>query len=116
MQPAPSGEIAADLRQRAGRLKNDLARGQAALRDAYEARGDAIRLLRGRCQLVDDILKTLWQESRLPLGLSLVAVGGYGRRELFPASDVDLLFLLPDNVAQETERQIEELIGFWIAR
>ena len=111
MQPAPSGEIAADLRQRAGRLKNDLARGQAALRDAYEARGDAIRLLRGRCQLVDDILKTLWQESRLPLGLSLVAVGGYGRRELFPASDVDLLFLLPDNVAQETERQIEELIG-----
>ena len=110
MQPAPTGETAT-LRQHAGRLKNELIGGQAALREAYEARGDALRLLRGRCQLVDDILRSLWQEARLPLGLSLVAVGGYGRRELFPASDVDLLFLLPDNVARETERQLEELIG-----
>jgi [protein-PII] uridylyltransferase len=90
---------------------SELVRGQAALKAAYEAGGDAARLLRGRCQLVDDVLKALWLEARLPLGLSLVAVGGYGRRELFPASDVDLLFLLPDNVARETERQLEQLIG-----
>jgi len=110
MQSAPPGDVAA-LRQLAGRLRLELAKGQAALREAYEAKGDAQRLLRGRSQLVDDALKALWQEARLPLGLSLVAVGGYGRRELFPASDVDILLLLPDNVAQETERQLEELIG-----
>ena len=99
------------LRQHIGRLKSELVQGQAALKTAYQAKGDALRMLRGRSQLVDDVLKRLWQEARLPLGLSLVAVGGYGRRELFPASDIDLLFLLPDNVAQETERQLEELIG-----
>ncbi|MBV6475826.1 MAG: [protein-PII] uridylyltransferase [Rhodocyclaceae bacterium] len=111
MRPATSGDGLPPLRQRASRLREELVRGQAALKAAYEAGGDAARLLRGRCQLVDDVLKALWLEARLPLGLSLVAVGGYGRRELFPASDVDLLFLLPDNVAGETERQLEELIG-----
>ena len=111
MRPATSGDGLPPLRQRASRLREELVRGQAALKAAYEAGGDAARLLRGRCQLVDAVLKALWLEARLPLGLSLVAVGGYGRRELFPASDVDLLFLLPDNVAGETERQLEELIG-----
>jgi [protein-PII] uridylyltransferase len=110
MRPTPAEDIVA-LRQLAGRLRNDLARGQAALRETYETRADALVQLRGRSQLVDEALKALWQEARLPLGLALVAVGGYGRRELFPASDVDLLFLLPDNVARETERQIETLIG-----
>ncbi|MDT3735714.1 MAG: [protein-PII] uridylyltransferase [Denitratisoma sp.] len=110
MQSAPTGETT-PLRQHAGRLKSVLASGQAALRQSYEAKGDALRLLRGHSQLVDDVLRTLWQEARLPLGLSLVAVGGYGRRELFPASDVDLLFLLPDSVARDTERQLEDLIG-----
>jgi [protein-PII] uridylyltransferase len=111
MQQGQTGDNPAALRQRTGSLRTQLTQDQAALRAAYEAKGDALRLLRGRCQLVDDMLKVLWQEARLPLGLSLVAVGGYGRRELFPASDIDLLFLLPDNVARETERQLEELIG-----
>ncbi|MDP1654100.1 MAG: [protein-PII] uridylyltransferase [Rhodocyclaceae bacterium] len=111
MLPASSDGNTTAIRQRINRLKNELVQGQADLRSAYEAKGDAIRMLRGRCQLVDGVLKLLWQEARLPLGLSLVAVGGYGRRELYPASDIDLLFLLPDNVAQETERQLEELIG-----
>jgi len=95
----------------AQRYKAELAAGQAALRIAYEAHADAARLLRGRSQLVDGVLRTLWQEARLPLGLALVAAGGYGRRELYPASDVDLLFLVPDDVARETERQLERLIG-----
>jgi [protein-PII] uridylyltransferase len=109
----PEGALAggAAVRQHIGSLRNRLAEGQAALRADYEAKADALRLLRGRCQLVDEVLKALWQDARLPLGLSLVAVGGFGRRELFPASDVDLLFLLPENVARETERQLEELIG-----
>ena len=111
MLPASPDESIAAIRQRVGRIKHELIQGQADLRTAYEAKGDAIRMLRSRCQLVDGVLKHLWQEARLPLGLSLVAVGGYGRRELYPASDIDLLFLLPDNVAQETERLLEQMIG-----
>ncbi|MCP5296850.1 MAG: [protein-PII] uridylyltransferase [Rhodocyclaceae bacterium] len=111
MLPTPREAGATAIQQRIGLLKHDLIQGQAALRTAYQAKSDAMRLLRGRSQLVDDVLKLIWQEARLPLGLSLVAVGGYGRRELYPASDIDLLFLLPDDVARETERQLEGLIG-----
>jgi [protein-PII] uridylyltransferase len=103
--------LSCDLRQLVGRYKRELAEGHAKLREAYEAHPDAVRLLRGRSQLVDGVLKALWQAARLPLGLALVAVGGYGRRELYPASDVDLLFLVPANVARETEKQLEQLIG-----
>ncbi len=111
MLPDSVEDKAAAFRQRAVQLKAELAEGQAALKAAYETRGDAMAMLRGRSQLVDDVLKLLWQEARLPLGLALVAVGGYGRREVYPASDIDILFLLPDNVARETERQLEALIG-----
>ena len=111
MATASAEALTHDLRLLVGRFKTDLAEGQHKLRDAYQAHPDAAKLLRGRSQLVDGVLKALWQEARLPLGLALVAVGGYGRRELYPASDADLLFLLPDNVARETEKQLEQLIG-----
>ena len=49
----------------------------------------------GRPQLVDRQLKEVWASRAMPRDVALVAVGGYGRGELFPYSDVDLLILLP---------------------
>ncbi|MBV8500785.1 MAG: [protein-PII] uridylyltransferase [Paucibacter sp.] len=56
----------------------------------------ARRLLRDLAALVDRHLQELWQQAHLPAGSSLLAVGGYGRGELFPHSDVDVLVLLPE--------------------
>ncbi|MDR2239837.1 MAG: [protein-PII] uridylyltransferase [Zoogloeaceae bacterium] len=110
MPSSPTGDRAG-LRRLVSRLRDDLAQAQAAQRADYAAGGNAQRLLRDRANLVDAALKALWREARLPPSLCLAAVGGYGRRALFPASDVDLLFLLPDGVTSATERQLEELIG-----
>lgn len=84
-----------------------------ALRDSYRLQKNALlaslrasgnssrgihALLRKFSRLADGLLCTLWQRAALPAGLSLAAVGGYGREQLFPYSDVDVLVLLPDDL------------------
>jgi [protein-PII] uridylyltransferase len=55
----------------------------------------ASRLLTHLARLVDRTFAQLWEASALPRGAALIAVGGYGRGELFPHSDIDVLVLLP---------------------
>ncbi|MDI4633506.1 [protein-PII] uridylyltransferase [Pelomonas sp. V22] len=55
-------------------------------------------LLRQLARHVDAQLQQLWSAASMPEGACLLAVGGYGRGELFPYSDVDVLVLLPDGV------------------
>jgi [protein-PII] uridylyltransferase len=55
----------------------------------------ANRLLRDLARHVDATLASLWQHAGMPPGAALVAVGGFGRGELFPHSDIDVLVLLP---------------------
>jgi [protein-PII] uridylyltransferase len=93
------------------KLRRQLREGQAALQQAYLNKGNASALLRGRARLVDGLLRRLWQHCALPSSLALVAVGGYGRNELYPASDIDLLILLPDEDSQHAEETISHLIG-----
>ncbi|MGY0194867.1 [protein-PII] uridylyltransferase [Leptothrix sp. BB-4] len=59
----------------------------------------ASRLVRLLAEHVDDVLAQLWDQSGLPKGAALVAVGGYGRGELFPYSDVDVLLLMPHDLS-----------------
>ncbi|MEN9419550.1 MAG: hypothetical protein RI988_3170, partial [Pseudomonadota bacterium] len=91
--PAAAAAPPAVLRQR-------FREGKAALLQEFRVGRASPRaassLLRDLTRLVDATLRTLWTAHALPAGSSLVAVGGYGRGELFPYSDVDVLVLLPE--------------------
>ena len=96
------------------RYKSHLQSGQASICNNYLLDPDPTRLLQERSQLIDGALRELWVELSLPDSLALVAVGGYGRGELWPASDVDLLLLLPHQADAALTEQLEQLVGlFW---
>ncbi|MCH2222099.1 MAG: nucleotidyltransferase domain-containing protein, partial [Dechloromonas sp.] len=95
-------------------LRAEVKANQQRLQQQYELTLDARALLRDRCVQVDGVLKKLWQSFDFPASMALAAVGGYGRGELFPASDIDLLILLPQEVSKLTQEKLERLVGhFW---
>jgi [protein-PII] uridylyltransferase len=96
---------------------------RASLPDVYSAEFENIRArfeksqqglaaIQDRSDLVDSAIVELWDEdvrsSKLTEKLSVVALGGYGRRELFPYSDVDLLFL---SEAEEVHPDARDVIS-----
>src|SRR5574343_790771 len=95
-------------------LRAEVKANQDQLRSNYEQYNDAPSLLRERSQQVDSVLQKLWESLNFPASLALAAVGGYGRGELYPASDIDLLVLLPAAPSHATEGKLERLVGhFW---
>ncbi len=82
--------------------------------DARFREGEDIRaLIHERALFVDCMLHYAWHRNRWPLGISLEAVGGYGRCELHPHSDIDLLILTGnDNIRDRCQEQIEQLLTF----
>lgn len=89
-----------------------LTEGKEELHRQYQHNGNALALLRHLSRFIDQLLTDLWQEMALAPGLVLMAVGGYGRGELYPQSDIDLLILLPEGETAEHDGSLEELIRF----
>ena len=95
-------------------LRTRLREGKAALITHFRASRatatGARALMNGLARHVDGVLSQLWAQSGLPATAALLAVGGYGRGELYPYSDVDVLVLLAE---PETE-PVREAVGAFI--
>ncbi|TVT35739.1 [protein-PII] uridylyltransferase [Marinobacter vinifirmus] len=104
------------------RISNDRSPVSAArqlLRESYDADADAFRegadvraLVRSRADTVDTVLRLIW--NRYPFArsedIALIAVGGYGRGELHPHSDIDLLILTREGMAPEWQDDLGAFI------
>ena len=90
-------------------IRESLARLDEDLRARFEAGEPVGDLVHARARRIDEVLVELWREHVEATGAALVAVGGYGRGELHPCSDVDVLLLLPDAMPESGE---EALSGF----
>jgi [protein-PII] uridylyltransferase len=100
-------------------LREQYKAGKAALLASLAASGASSRGIHGLLQKfarhTDATLQSLWEGANFPAAACLVAAGGFGRGELFPHSDVDVLLLLPDNTDVDADptlkAKVERFIG-----
>ena len=94
-------------------FKRVLKQAKQDLFQRYQDGDPVARLVREHSALVDLLTTCAWYRF-MPAGetAALVAVGGYGRRELHPASDIDLMILLEPEAIERVGNTISELVMF----
>lgn len=91
-----------------------LSEANQALRQRFLNGAPVPELLHERAAFIDGLLLEIWTKAwgnAAPDGAALVAVGGYGRGELHPCSDIDLLILLDQDRHDTFQSPIERFIG-----
>ena len=88
--------------------------GAELLKERFVADEPIEDLVRDRARLVDIALRAAWvrHAGKFAGDLALVAVGGYGRGELHPSSDIDIMVLLPKSDSADWQSDIEKFLTF----
>jgi [protein-PII] uridylyltransferase len=90
----------------------------ALVRQTCERTGDGTAAIRRRSAVVDRILIEMWRQAfagHPPQNMALLALGGYGRKDLFPYSDIDVLFAFADEKTEvHSKDAVRSIIqGMW---
>jgi len=100
-------------------LKDAVSSIDDSLKAIYENSRDANTVVYGRSNLIDRLIDTIYSYlfKDIDQEIALIAVGGYGRGELHPKSDIDLMILLKDEENQKTKDLLEKcLMLLWDVR
>jgi len=95
-------------------FKNTLASVRQSMDREFTQGIDIEQLIYGRSIVMDFLLSSAWKMFQWPPDskVSLIAVGGYGRGELHPYSDIDLLILFDDQEPEQYQQSISEFLTF----
>ncbi len=88
----------------------------AEIRGRFEASGDGLQAATARSAFVDGLVMEFWERQvavhpRLAKGVAVCAIGGFGRGQLFPYSDVDLMYSVEkgaEKLAKEPIRSVSQ--------
>ncbi|NOQ89954.1 MAG: [protein-PII] uridylyltransferase, partial [Gammaproteobacteria bacterium] len=82
------------------------------LKNTYQNGSDVNTVVYGRSNLIDQLINTIYSHlfKEIDQEIALVAVGGYGRGELHPKSDIDLMILLDEEENQKTKELLEKFL------
>ena len=94
------------------RFRHALDRGNRYLNERFEAGTPVREVINKRAWLIDRLLTCAWQRHIASDSMALVAVGGYGRGDLLPASDVDLMLLIKPRRQKHLKSGIENFLAF----
>ncbi len=99
-------------------LREQYLREMALVRQTCERTGDGTAAIRRRSAVVDRIVIEMWRRAfaEIPVqNVCLLALGGYGRKDLFPYSDIDVLFAFADDRAEERAGEAVRAViqGMW---
>jgi [protein-PII] uridylyltransferase len=100
-------------------LKNAVISIDEGLKTIYRSGGDVNTIVYGRANLIDQLINCVFDYlfKDVDQELALIAVGGYGRGELHPKSDIDLMLLLKQEENEKTKDIIEKFLTLlWDAR
>lgn len=98
------------------KLKETMDQSYQKLKQDFDNNVPVQLLLKDRSNTIDQVVAQIWEDSKLldTNNVALIAVGGYGRAEMHPASDVDLLILLQDEPDGVLETQLSDfLTSLW---
>lgn len=100
-------------------LKDAVVTIDEGLKSIYQRGGDVNTIVNGRANLIDQLINCVFNYlfENVDQELALIAVGGYGRGELHPKSDIDLMILLKQEENEKTRDIIEKFLTLlWDAR
>ncbi len=93
------------------RLREELREARAVLQERFLHNPRPAYLLANHSALIDGFLARIWSDLEMPAEFVLAAVGGYGRGELYPKSDIDLLVLLPEQASAPSQEKLQQFVG-----
>ncbi|MCL4130282.1 UNVERIFIED_CONTAM: hypothetical protein GTU68_010248 [Idotea baltica] len=92
-------------------FRDSLKQGQVYIQQQFELGADIADLVHQRAHFVDQVIGQLWsQHLSADYSIALLAVGGYGRGELHPYSDIDLLVILGDALSEQPPEALSRFL------